>query len=70
MLRCAASLIIAGYVKVRLILWALRALPLELFTRSSLSQIFTVLSSFAVLSLYWFFASTPVFAELVFDTIN
>ncbi len=34
-LRCAARLVIAAYAKVRLIPRALRALPLELFTRSS-----------------------------------
>jgi hypothetical protein len=34
MLRCAASLIIAAYVKVRRIPRALRALPLEPFTSS------------------------------------
>jgi len=34
MLRCAASLVTAANVKVRLIPPALRALPLELFTRS------------------------------------
>ena len=37
MLRCAASLVIAAYVQVRLIPWDLRALPLGLFTMSSKS---------------------------------
>jgi hypothetical protein len=36
MLRCAASLIIEAYEKVRLIPRDLRALPLDLFTRSSI----------------------------------
>jgi hypothetical protein len=35
MLRCAASLVIAAYAQVGLIPRDLRALPLELFTRSS-----------------------------------
>ena len=35
MLRCAASLITAAYTKVGLIPRDLRALPLELFTKSS-----------------------------------
>jgi hypothetical protein len=35
MLRCAASLVIAVYAKVSLIPRDLRALPLDLFTRSS-----------------------------------
>lgn len=34
MLRYAAAIVIAAYAKVRLIPLALRALPLELFTRS------------------------------------
>jgi hypothetical protein len=36
MLRCAASLVIATYAKVGLIPRELRALPLELFTKSSI----------------------------------
>jgi hypothetical protein len=35
MLRCAASLVIAAYDKVRLIPHDLRALPAELFTQPS-----------------------------------
>jgi hypothetical protein len=40
MLRCAASFVIAAYVKVRLIPQALRALPAELFTQPSFSAHF------------------------------
>lgn len=36
MLRCAASLVVATYAKVRLTPRDLRALPLKLFTRSSI----------------------------------
>jgi len=42
MLRYAASLVIATYVKVRLIPQDLRALPLELFTRPSKIVLLTV----------------------------
>jgi hypothetical protein len=35
MLRCAASFVIAAYLKVRLIPQDLRALPAELFTKPS-----------------------------------
>jgi hypothetical protein len=37
MLRCAASFVIAAYVRVRLVPLDLRALPAELFTQPSLS---------------------------------
>ena len=42
MLRYAASLVIASYVKVRLIPRDLRALHLDLFTRSSIIVLLTV----------------------------
>jgi hypothetical protein len=40
MLRCAASLVIAAYAKVRLVPHDLRALPAELFTQPSHSAHF------------------------------
>jgi hypothetical protein len=40
MLRCAASFVIAAYVKVRLIPHDLRALPAELFTQPSFSAFY------------------------------
>jgi hypothetical protein len=40
MLRCAASIVIAAYAKVRLVPQNLRALPAELFTQPSHSAHF------------------------------
>jgi hypothetical protein len=48
MLRCAASFVVAAYVRVRLTPQDLRALPAELFTQPSFSVHFSTFYEFVI----------------------